>query len=519
MNNYHNQRIPGPFEASALRHACKKNSSPSDSSRESDPNSSQSLADWISSWWRGKETLTPQKTPILEPTVQASVIDALENINKLDQQEQADIIFNAVNQTPANNSLSEMSLSTQLEQGSASLEIVKDTTLVHLISALTLDLNRIESGELTQLSIAYQDNEGLIKLWHIDLNYLFSEHSAEILTQLLMQRFHLGQGTLFLKATSPMQAAALDLLVSSGRLLETPLDWQRACDTITLLGNHNDIETNPLKVMPYAGELIIPNMAILHNLSKKYVLSQGSELLTDIPKRVLGFLATYILASNTLADPILIKGLLLKHPELHQNYLLPPHDPMIILAPLLDSKKESDRRLLTNSLGDQNKVAQIVDLDDYIQDFQQLLVGQMRALVYIPGTLSEHQNALQSLASLIEINMIKLRSNPCHQELIQTKLEIKKAIDEAETVFANRPSIWHKYVMPVMNRVIEFLNQCLKVFCVPKAYHFTLFKPAPTAIQNAWSAFNIKSALLDEEKGLISKIDSILTKNNSALTL
>jgi hypothetical protein len=256
--------------------------------------------------------------------------------------------------------------------------------------------------------------------------------------------------------------------------------------------------------MPYEGGLTSTQR---DNLQKD-VLSPDSSFLKDAPKRILGFLATYIHASKTLSNPELRSRLLYNnHPE-SGEHLLFPNDPLMHSAPLFDKTDGYCTNLDYLDIGEQP-----LDLDFYLQGIQ-LIIGQISALTHTPGCLPKHVNAIQKLAKLLETKMDQFKLNPCRQTLITIKLELKQAISDSETIFANEPSIWQNNVMPFMNRLIELLNQCLKLFFVPKAYHVTFFKNKTTPIQDAWLESNIKSSLLDEEHGLISKIDSILPENN-----
>ncbi len=513
-NSYDYERVPGAFESSALRYsrnyARKKNSNQSNFTRESDVNSSQSLASWIASWWGGSEVSTSQTQPVLESTVQAAVIDVQADIDRLTAREQFDIILNAFSGTPEINTSDEISLNglvAQLQHHSNTIEIFQDTTLVHLINEFALDINRIESGELTQLSIAYEDSEGLTQILHTDLNHLLSDNAVEMLMQLLLQRFHLGQGILFFKATSPMQAAALDLFVSSGQLLGAPLDWQRVTNSLTFLANHNEITHAQMSVMPYSSELIIPNLDMLHDLSRQYAPSPESQQLTNIPNRMLRFIGTYILASRTLASPALLRGLLRNHPDILQQRLLIQNSQQVVPGILLGNLDVFTQRLTMYHVPSHE--ARVADLDDYIQEFR-VLVTQISALVNTPNCRIQNQDATNQLVETLNNKMNAFELNPCHYELIKMKSDIQAAFSQAEAIFENEPGIWREYVMPVINSVISLLNQCLELIRVPTRYHCELFKPEPTLMQRALVASNIKPNLLDDENGLISKMDALL---------
>ena len=173
-----------------------------------------------------------------------------------------------------------------------------------LVQALAEDIERIDSGEATQLSVVYQDASGWAQVIHLDLRMLLSGAAVDMQTEMFMQRLHAGStGVMAAMATSPVQAAGLQLLASSGNFAQLPpARLQEVTRGLRLLGN-SAVAIEGQLVSFLGGTERRELSQKLERTAQQFTPSRNMPRLDRIPERILHVLTTLTLSSNALANP------------------------------------------------------------------------------------------------------------------------------------------------------------------------------------------------------------------------
>jgi hypothetical protein len=111
-----------------------------------------------------------------------------------------------------------------------------------------------------------------------------------------------------------------------------------------------------------------------------------------------------------------------------------------------------------------------------------------------------HRQAMRELHGKLAEYLTVFGRAPSDETFQQFKTDCVQAIAEAETHFNNDPSIWHHYMMPLANTILNALNVIASYCDAPAKSKFGLFQSQPSKAKNEWEKIKPRiSEVLDSQ--------------------